>query len=208
MVKYLGLTLLLVFNLFAEDEKKSEADFKTALTPENLDFSALESDIEKYIKSFPEEQQSIESRRIGIVKNFKKMVQKVISRSPYEGKIFLKSSVLMGKIMEAKDDGLTIVDSKNQTSNVKWEELNLRTYSDIFIAEAVSKGEELSANKRPKDADKMFQKAGNYYFALAVFYDWYGNAAAANIFRNKALILNPGKKEEIDQLWPAKEKAE
>ncbi|MCM8541536.1 MAG: hypothetical protein NE328_14810 [Lentisphaeraceae bacterium] len=204
MIKYLGLVLLLTFNLIAEDDKPSVNDIKAALTPENLDFSSLESEMEKYIKSFPEEKQSIESRRLGIVKNFKKMVQKVVNRSPYQGKIFLKQSVVMGKIMEAKDDGLTIIDSKNETSSIKWEELNLRQYSDIFIAEAVSKGKELTANKRPADADKMFKKAGNYYFALAVFYDWYGNEAASVLFRNKALILNPGLKEEIANLWPTK----
>ena len=205
MIKHLGLAFLLTFCLSAEDAKPSGSELKHKLQPVNLDFTGLEADIESYIKSFPEDRQKVETRRIGIIKNFKKMVQKVINRRPYEGKIFLKAKTLSGKIMEAKDDSLAIVDSKGATVTAKWDELNLRQYSDIFILEAVSKGKELSANKRPDDADTAFKKAANYYFALAVFYDWYGNSAAATIFKNKALILNPEKKAEMDQLWPTEE---
>jgi len=203
MVKIL-IVFLLCFSLHADD-KASADELKAKLTPVSLNFDDLDSDIKAYLDSVPEERKKIETTRLSIVKNFKKMVQKVVGRSPYEGKIFLKSKTLMGKIMEAKDDQLTIVDSNNATSKVKWEDLNLRQYSDIFIAEAVSKGKDLKADKRSKDADGAFKKAGNYYFALAVFYDWYGNIAASKIFRKKALVLNPDKKKDIEELWPSVE---
>lgn len=199
-MKLMGLMALLTIGILADDG--ANPDLKANLQPANLVFSGLEADIETYVKSFPEERQKIESRRAGIVKNFKKMVQKVVNRRPYEGKIFLKGKVIIGKIMEAKDEALTIVDSKDTSIDVKWEDLNLRQYSEIFILEAISKGKELSAVKRPENADAAFKKAANYYFALAVFYDWYGNETAASIFKSKALILNPEKQEEIDQLWP------
>lgn len=195
------MLLLFSFSLFAEETKAVE-ELKAKLTPESLSFEALDAEVKAYIDSVPEKRKEIEMSRLGIVKNFKKMVQKVISRSPYEGKIFLKDKVLSGKITEAKDDELTIVDSENASLKIKWEELNLRQYSDIFIAEAVSKGKDLTADKRPKGADESFKKAGNYYFALAVFYDWYGNPAASNIFRKKALILNPEKKKDVEEFWP------
>ena len=198
------LILCFCFSVAAEDADSGN-NLKAKLTPASLDFTALDADIKIYLDSVPENRKKIESTRLGIIKNFKKMVQKVISRSPYEGKIFLKDKVFMGKIMEAKDAELTVVDSKNATLTIKWEELNLRQYSDIFIAEAVSKGKDLSASKRSKDADTAFKKAGNYYYALAIFYDWYGNSAASKIFRKKALILNPDKIKDIEELWPTEE---
>lgn len=200
MFRLIGVLVILTFSVYAEDTK--EGDDKAKLQPVNLDFAGLEKEIAAYIEAFPEERRKPETRRVGIVKNFKKMVQKVVNRRAYEGKIFLKGSVLVGKIVEAKDDSLVIVDSKGEDKNVKWEDLNLRTFSDIFISEAISKGEELSAGKRPENADDAFKKAANYYFALAVFYDWYGNSNAAKLFKNKALILNPEKKAEIEELWP------
>ena len=203
MLKIL-IVLLFCFSIYADDKVSAE-ELKAKLTPVNLNFDDLDSDIKAYLDSVPEERKKIETTRVSIVKNFKKMVQKVIGRSPYEGKVFLKSKTLLGKIMEAKADQLTIVDSKNETFTVKWEELNMRQYSDIFIAEAVSKGKDLNADKRSKDADAAFKKAGNYYFALAVFYDWYENPAASKIFRRKALVLNPDKKKDIEELWPPTE---
>jgi len=202
MIKILFL-LFLSTALFAQD--KSIEEIKSKLRPVNLSFTGLDEDVKTYLDSIPEDRKKIETTRLGIVRNFKKMVQKVIGRTPYEGKIFLKDKVIMGKIMEAKEDELTIVDSKNATSKVKWEDLNLRQYSDIFIAEAVRKGKDLKADKKPKGADEAFKKAGNYYYALAVFYDWYGNAAASKIFRKKAIVLNPDKKKDIDELWPPEE---
>ena len=200
MIKYLGILFILFHVLHGQDKEEDNPRLK--LQPPDLSFEKLEDSITAYLATVPEDRKKIEGRRLGIVKNFKKMVQKVLSRNTYEGKIFLKTKVFMGKILEAKDDELVIADSKNQTMSVKWEDLHMRQYSEIFIAEAVNKAKNLTANKRSKDSEDAFKKAGNYYFALAVFYDWYGNAAAAKIYRQKALTLNPDKKEEISQLWP------
>ena len=199
-----GVCLFLTVVAFP-DESAAGDDIKAKLKPESLEFSGLDSEIEKYLNSVPEDKKKAETTRIGIVKNFKKMVQKVINRSPYEGKIFMKDKVIFGKITEAKDESLTVISGNSETMTVKWEDLHPRQYSDIFISEAVSKGEELEVGKVPQAAEKSFVKAGNYYYALAIFYDWYDNDAASKLYRQKALILNPKLKPKIDELWPDKE---
>lgn len=203
----LFIGVLFLFSIFAtaDESVANSDDIKAKLKPESLDFSSLDSELEKYLNSVPEERKKAESTRIGIIKNFKKMVQKVVNRSPYEGKIFLKDKVLFGKITEAKDESLSVVSTNNETITVKWEELHPRQYSDIFISEAVSKGEDLEVGKVPQAAEKSFVKAGNYYYALAIFYDWYDNDAASRLYRQKALILNPKLKDKIDELWPETE---
>ena len=192
------LTFLLFTSVALSGEKAGDK-----LRPANLDFSTLQEELDTYVKKFPESEQATEKRRVGIVKNFKKMVTKVLSRNNYKGKIYLKGKTYEGEISKANDSGLTMTVAGKEKL-IKWEEVNPRQYADIFIAEAIKKAENLTADKRD-NASETFKKAGNYYFALSVFYDWYNNQAASKVFRKKALVLNPDLKGDIDKLWPTQE---
>jgi hypothetical protein len=183
--------LMITPAIYAQDDGQAK------LRPANLDFSKLEAELGAYLKSKPEDKQESEIKRVGIIKQFKKMIQKIINRSPYEGKIYLKKKSLFAKIISADDDALEVKTSRG-TSKVKWESLNIRQYSEIFIAAAAAK---INPDTAAEDYPVAFSKAANYYFVIAVFYDWYNNAAASKVFRKKALILNPELKSKIDQLW-------
>ena len=194
-----GFCRTLIFQtLSATAESKEDK-----LRPPNLDFSGLNKEIDAYIESVDEKNRAIEKRRIGIVKNFKKMVVKVLSRKTYEGRISLKSKTLQGSITKEDDTGINIKTDKENVK-AKWEDINPRLYADIFIAAAVDKAADLSVNNRA-NSEEAFKKAGNYYFALSVFYDWYNNPAASKLFRKKALILNPELKADIEKMWPVQE---
>ena len=173
--------------LFAEDK----------LQPANLDFSNLESELALYLENKPADKKKVESRRVSIVKSFKKMVQKLIERTPYEGKIYLKNKSLFGKIISA-DDNILEVETKSGSAEVKWEDMNIRQYAEIFIHAAVSK---INSETTAEEYPEALKKAANFYFAIAVFYEWYKVPAASKIFREKALVLNPELQQQITQLW-------
>jgi hypothetical protein len=203
----LCLVFLLSVNIFAEEKIEVDlgavdmTELISKLRPSSLSFKDLEKQVATYLAKIPEDKRAVETKRLAIVKNFKALVKKIISRKEYKGKIYLGKSIFRGSITAAQDDSMTVLVKGKGTKDLAWSKFHLRQYADIFITDVMTKVAGLTSTNR-QDSERVFVKAANYYYALAIFYDWYGMKSAAKIYRRSSLTLNPIMKEKLDLMLP------
>ena len=203
----LCLVLFLSVNIFAEEKIGVDlravdmTELISKLRPSSLSFKDLEKQVATYLAKTPEDKRAVETKRLAIVKNFKGLVKKIISRKKYMGKIYLGKSIFQGSITAAQDGSMTVVLKGKGTKDLAWSKFHLRQYADIFITDVMTKVEGLTSKNR-QNSETVFVKAANYYYALAIFYDWYGMNSAAKIYRRSSLTLNPMMKEKLDLMLP------
>ncbi len=203
----IGCSVFLI-NSNAQDELLKGVDLstvnmvelKTRMKSPSLVFTP--KDVAIYLAKTPDERKAVEKKRISLLKSFKAMVQKLINRRAYSGNIYIGSVTYSGKINKAEDDGLLVEVTGKGEKKVDWAKFHIRQYADIFIMEVMSKAEGIDAADKRQGAEDIFKKAANYYYVLALFYDWHEVGSVSQLYRKKALTLNPGMKEKLDELLP------
>ena len=177
-----------IASISADDLAKTREILKKRPCPKSLDFP--KNILQSYIDSLPNARiKKDEVKRMGVVKNLKPYLVKLLSKNPYHGLIKLKKGQYNGSISMANENVIVIMEKgKTKSKAYNWQEVPAELIIDLvnYFAQIRIKGS--GALVSPQERARH---AAQDYLQLAFFLDWYGNYPEALKYMRKALELSP-----------------
>ncbi|WDE98253.1 serine/threonine-protein kinase [Lentisphaera profundi] len=161
--------------------------------PNNLDFSPTISEFIDYLNSQPDSQRkAIEHERLRLLNRIRFYLIKVLSNTPYEGKVFSREfEDSIDGFLEVKNDQL-LMGRKGADFTLEVDVTQLEDIQFAKVLEFFAKSKLDQVLDSPEAiAKELKESAAEDYFKAALLMDWFKNEKMAQAYLNLATQLNP-----------------
>ncbi len=186
----------------ARDRTQAGPDFARRPRPDDLNFSALQNELQEYLARHPEELREIEKERVLKLSRLRGYLQSLM-RTPYDGSedgiLLADGSRIYGVIPFSNENEVSVRTANRRQSirTVDWGELAIEQFLEFFRFYAEQRLVMKDAPQNEMLNIEPEQNAARDYFLTALLADWYGFYDQARKYSRRSVELDPGMRSQI-----------